>query len=197
MSETSSGKNFYQENSRLYFSRTVAVDPAPFLTPFVRHLKTSATVLDIGCGSGRDLLWLKERGFRPTGLERAAGLAELAGDYSGCNVIVGDFESFDFTSLAVDAVMACGSLVHIPHERLAALISRILTALAGSGIVYISLKQGQGMKTDRFGRVFYLWEQGRLDDIWCQAGLSVISLSCGQSVLNSTDNWLAYVLKRE
>jgi SAM-dependent methyltransferase len=188
--------DFYQENSRFYFSRTVAVDPAPFLSPFVRHLKAGATVLDIGCGSGRDLLWLNERGFRPTGLERSPGLAELAGRHSGCNVIAGDFESFDFSSLAVDAVMACGSLVHVPHERLTALVKRILAALKGTGIVYISLKQGQGRKSDKFGRVFYLWETTRLGNVWRDTGLSILHLSGSQSALNAKDDWLAYVLKK-
>jgi len=31
----------------------------------------------VGCGSGRDLLWLKNRGFKVIGFERPKGLAEL------------------------------------------------------------------------------------------------------------------------
>ena len=196
MSETAPTTDFYQKNCRRYFSRTISVDPAPFLTPFIRYLKMNASVLDIGCGSGRDLLWLKQRGFRPIGLERAPGLAELAGRHSGCNVIIGDFESFDFTSLAVDAVMACGSLVHVPHDRLSGLLKRILTALSPSGVAYISLKQGQGKKTDHFGRIFYLWETDRLNKTWKELELTILHVMASQSALNSKDDWLAYVLKK-
>jgi len=32
---------------------------------------------ELGCGSGRDLLWLKNRGFHVIGFERSPGLAEL------------------------------------------------------------------------------------------------------------------------
>ena len=40
-------------------------------------------VLDIGCGSGRDLKWLRERGFSVTGFERSKGLAALARRHAG------------------------------------------------------------------------------------------------------------------
>ncbi len=77
----------------------------------------------MGCGSGRDLLWLKERGFKVMGFERSEGLAELARKNSGCEVIEGDFETFDFSPLSFDAVIASGSLVHVPHEKTSGYIS--------------------------------------------------------------------------
>ncbi len=189
--------DFYQSRYRDYFKRTVSVDPALFLTPFIRHLGKGASVLDIGCGSGRDLLWLKDRGFTATGVERAPGLAQLARAHSGCEVIVGDFETLDFSVFGVNAIMACGSLVHVPHERLTGLLKRMLMALACSGVAYISLKQGQKTTSDQFGRVFYLWETERLERIWQDLGLTVLDFSCSQSAVNSKDDWLAYVLKLE
>lgn len=187
--------DFYQRHYRDYFKRTVGVDSALFLEPFIRHLDPGAAVLDIGCGSGRDLRWLKNRGFAATGIERSPGLAKMAGAYSGCRVIIGDFEILEFSDFAVGAVMACGSLVHIPHQQLAGLVKRILAALSGPGIAYISLKQGQDSKTDSLGRIFYLWETDRLNGIWRRLGLQVCHFSSARSAVNSKDNWLAYVLR--
>ena len=97
-------KDFYSENYKLYHERTFSIDPSLFLEPLIKVLPRGAYILDVGCGSGRDLLWLKERGFKVMGFERSEGLAELARKNSGCEVIEGDFETFDFSLLSFDAV---------------------------------------------------------------------------------------------
>jgi len=195
MPKAPTATDFYQDHCRDYFTRTVSVDPAPFLTPLISRLNKHATILDVGCGSGRDLLWLINRGFRATGFERSPGLAELARTHAGCDVIVGDFELFDFSCFSVDAVMACGSLVHVPHQQLAGVLTGIMRALAPSGLMYLSLKKGTGIKTDTFGRTFYLWGTTQLKKLWDDLGLRVLDFSSSRSAINSGDNWLAYVLE--
>lgn len=187
--------DFYQANCDMYFRRTVCVDPASFLMPFARALPEDATVLDMGCGSGRDLLWLKNRGFSPTGFERSPGLARLAATHSGCRVIQGDFETYDFSALSFDAILASGALVHIPHHRLAFVLQNIAKALKPGGIFYISLKQGQGETTDGFGRIFYLWQASDFEDIFKNLRFRVRHTSNTASVLNSKDAWLGFVLE--
>jgi len=130
-------KDYYQTHYQEYFDRTVAVDSAGFLKPFTQMLRPGASVLDIGCGSGRDLLWLTEQGFSATGFERSAGLAALARRHSGCDVIEGDFEAFDFSLLSFDAIMASGAFVHFPHYRLSSLLRHIRQALVSGGLFYL------------------------------------------------------------
>jgi SAM-dependent methyltransferase len=38
-----------------YHAQTFPLDPVPFLEPLTRHVPAPALVLDVGCGSGRDL----------------------------------------------------------------------------------------------------------------------------------------------
>lgn len=85
--------NYYKENSKEYFDRTFSLDPSSFLAPVAEKLSSGAMVLDVGCGSGRDLLWFKNKGFEVIGFERSAGLAELAREHSDVEVIEGDFET--------------------------------------------------------------------------------------------------------
>jgi len=188
-------KDFYSENYKLYHERTFSIDPSLFLEPFIKVLPKGAYILDVGCGSGRDLLWLKERGFKVLGFERSKGLAELARKNSGCEVIEGDFETFDFSALSFDAVLASGSLVHIPHEKFAAIFQNI-TKCMSSAIIYISLKEGTGLKTDDEGRTFYLWSDEELRRLFAKDGFNVIDLSRSESAVNSKDVWLGYVLKK-
>ena len=149
--------NYYQENHKKYHEQTFDIDPASFLSPLVRCLIPGSSILDVGCGSGRDMWWLKDRGFRPTGFERSSGLAALAREHSGCSVLEGDFEVYDFSGMDVDAILLVGALVHVPHEDFQGAFSRVLRALKPEGHVLITMKEGvqdAGISKDR---IFYQW----------------------------------------
>ena len=201
--------SFYEKHYQTYYEQTFSIDPSSFLSPFAEALLPGASILDVGCGSGRDLLWLKKRGFIPTGFERSPGLARLARCNSGCDVIEGDFETYDFLPFSFDAILASGSLVHVPHEKLLAVFGNIANALRHKGMpvhgmsctlcyrgnyFYVSLKQGHGAKTDKHGRIFYLWEDRNLRNLFTASGFSVLEASMSLSEVNSKDMWLGYVL---
>ena len=99
---------FYEKNHQEYFNSTVTIDPSRFLSPLADLLKKGATILDVGCGSGRDLAWFAAQGFMPTGFEKAPSLAALARNFSRQPVIVGDFHSYDFSTLRFDALSLVG-----------------------------------------------------------------------------------------
>jgi SAM-dependent methyltransferase len=153
--------NYYQKNYKAYHEKTFSIDPTSFLAPLAQRLPAEAFVLDVGCGSGRDLLWMKKRGFDVIGFERSYGLAELARDNVGCEVIQGDFETYDFSSIFVDAIMLVGALVHVPHERFSEVFKNITASISRRGNVLITLKEGQGDRTDADKRIFYLWEDSK------------------------------------
>ena len=187
--------DFYQQHSSAYNEKTVHVDPASFLEPLARRLRPGASILDVGCGSGRDMLWFKERGFQVTGFERAAGLAELARRHSGCEVVDGDFEEWDFTKVAVDAILLVGVLVHVVHERFKIVFASIAAGLKPGGKVLLTLKQGEGAYRDEFGRVFYLWQDDPLRGILGRLGFTVLDYGVQASKVNAEDRWLGYVLE--
>jgi SAM-dependent methyltransferase len=190
-------QDYYQNNCAEYYKRTVSVDPSSFLSPFVNAIPKGCSILDIGCGSGRDLLWLKNQCFQVTGFEISKGLAQLARIHSGCEVIGGDFETYDFSRLAFDAILASGSLVHVAHERLANVMRNIKQALVTGGFFYVSLKEGKNTYQDKTGRIFYLWQDSDLRNLFSKLSFKVLIFSSSLSVLNSKDPWLGYVLKAE
>jgi SAM-dependent methyltransferase len=187
--------DYYQKNFREYFDKTFHIDPSPFLTPVVQRLSPGDTILDVGCGSGRDLLWLKNRGFSAIGFEGSPGLAELARENIGCPVIEGNFEHYDFSPLSVDSILLSGSLVHIPHCELQKVIGNIFAALNPGGISFLSLKEGCGTKTDAEGRLFYLWEDEDLQRIFASLHLDVLDFSRQVSVMGTGEVWLGYMVK--
>ncbi len=189
--------DFYQKNYKAYHEKTFSIDPSSFLDPFAKRLPAEAFILDVGCGSGRDLLWMKKQGFDVIGFERSPGLAELARDNAGCEVIEGDFETYDFSSILVDAVLLVGALVHVPHEGFLDVFQNITSAIPDNGSVLITLKEGSGDLKDPDGRTFYLWDDPKVREMFYTLGFKVCDFSTSVSKTGSGDVWMSYVLDKE
>jgi SAM-dependent methyltransferase len=188
--------DYYQKNYEAYHEKTFSIDPTSFLAPLAQRLPAEAFVLDVGCGSGRDLLWMKKRGFDVIGFERSPGLAELARDNAACEVMEGDFETYDFSTILVDAIMLVGALVHVPHERFSGVFENITSAISDNGSVLVTLKQGSGDRTDSDGRFFYLWEESKAREVFDTLGFKVCDFSTSVSKTGSGDLWMSYVLDK-
>ena len=185
---------YYTTNFLDYFNRTATVDPSSFLATLSDRLPKGAKVLDIGCGSGRDLLWLKRQGYAPTGLELSPGLAELARLHSGCPVIEADFTCYDFSCLQFDALLLVGALVHLANGQLPSVLLRVSQALQENGLIYLTLKEGTGTSVGEDGRLFTLWQRDNLEPMYRELGFNVLDFSRDISAINSNDIWLSYLL---
>ena len=188
-------EDFYEAKHKQYFDSTVDIDPSAFLEPLASLLEPQATILDIGCGSGRDLLWFARRGFRPTGFEQAPSLANLARKHSNCPVIEGDFRHFDFSKLQFSALVFVGSLVHVSPEELPAVLTSTCQALSPGGMLLITLKEGNGTSRAADGRVFTLWSTQDIEDVFAKCNLHILDFSRQISQVRSDDVWLGYVLR--
>ncbi len=187
--------NFYEINNQQYFDSTVKIDSSSFLAPFTDMLKLNSKVLDIGCGSGRDLLWFKKQGFDPTGFEYSPSLASLARKYSSCPVIEGDFFSYNFSIHTFDALCCIGSLVHVGAARFESVLKSICNALCLEGILFITLKEGSGLSHADDGRVFVLWSKRDLENIFSRVGLKALNFTRQVSKLRKNETWLGFVLR--
>ncbi|WP_459947757.1 class I SAM-dependent methyltransferase [Desulfocastanea catecholica] len=187
--------NFYEDNHQQYFDSTVGIDPSVFLEPLAERLKPKATILDIGCGSGRDLLWFARRGFQPTGFEQSTSLASLARKHANCSVIEGDFRRFNFSVLQFSALVFVGSLVHVTQKALPAILSACCQALVPGGLLLITLKEGEGTNRTTDGRVFTLWSRPDIEKVFAASNLHIIDFSRQISKIRPDDIWLGYVLR--
>lgn len=189
--------DYYDIFFKEYFDKTAHIDPAPFLSPLLEFLPEKAEIFDIGCGSGRDMAWLKSKGFKPFGLEKSPGMAEYAEKRSGCRIIKADFLTHDFSAYNVDCIILSASLVHQPHSRLLRILSEILKAMKSQGLIYISLKYGVGEKTDEAGRKFYLWQDHDLRTLFNMLCLKIVFHAITPSARGTSEIWLNYILKTD
>ncbi len=187
--------NFYEENYQQYFNSTVDLDPSTFLMPLTNLLEPQSTILDIGCGSGRDLLWFARKGFQPTGFEQSPSLARLAREHTNCQVIEGDFNDYNFSDFRFSALVFVGSLVHLPKESLPAILMSTCQALESNGLILITIKEGNDSRATSDDRIFTLWSKQDIEKIFEENGLNILDFSRQKSKLRPDDIWLGYVLR--
>ncbi|MCR4717637.1 MAG: class I SAM-dependent methyltransferase [Lachnospiraceae bacterium] len=143
--------DYYNKYANAYFDTTVALDMSDVLERFIDMLEPNATVLDLGCGSGRDSKILIENNFEVTLLDASSELAELADIYTGVEPLVMDMRDMDFDSV-FDGIWACASLLHLPKDDMKDMLRKISDALKEGGICYLSVKKGdfEGFRQERY-----------------------------------------------
>jgi SAM-dependent methyltransferase len=112
------------------------------------------TILDFGCGPGRDLKTFSNFGHVAIGLEGSARLAEMARGYSGCEVWRQDFLDLDLPDNSFDGVFANAALFHVPSQELPGVLRALRATLKPGGVLFSSNPRGEneeGWQGKRYG----------------------------------------------
>ena len=107
--------DYYSKNAKEYFASTVDLDLSEQMARFIEEVKEGGSVLDLGCGSGRDSLALSEHGFDVTPLDGSEEMCRLAEAHTGLDVLHMRFNEIDFDE-AFDGIWACASLIHVEEK---------------------------------------------------------------------------------
>ena len=144
--------NYYNENAKLFIEGTVNVDFVKVQDIFLKLLPSYGTILDFGCGSGRDTKYFLEQGYKVDAIDGSIELCKLASEYTGINVKHMLFhELIDVEKY--DGIWACASILHVKRTELPEIIQKMCDATKKNGIIYISFKYGN-FEGDRNGRYF-------------------------------------------
>ncbi|HEY4275725.1 MAG TPA: class I SAM-dependent methyltransferase [Rhizomicrobium sp.] len=100
------------------------------------------TLLDVGCGPGRDLKSFKALGHHATGLEGCAEFAAMA-RAEGLEVLEQDFLRLDLPPGHFDGIFANATLFHIPSRELPRVLKQFHAALKPRGVLFSSNPRGQ------------------------------------------------------
>ena len=112
------------------------------------------TILDFGCGPGRDLKTFTAMGHVAVGLDAAAHFAAMARADSGCEVWRQDFLSLDLPCAHFDGVFANAALFHVPSQELPRVLGELYATLKPGGVLFSSNPHGQneeGWNRGRYG----------------------------------------------
>ena len=112
------------------------------------------TILDFGCGPGRDLKSFAERGHRPVGLEGAPQFAAMARVHSGCEVWQQDFLKLDLPDCHFHGIFANATMFHVPSQELPRVLLELHASLKPRGALFASNPHGhneEGWDRERYG----------------------------------------------
>ncbi|MDK2962432.1 MAG: hypothetical protein PWP20_1558 [Eubacteriaceae bacterium] len=133
--------NYYNQTAKDFVADTVSADLSQIHQRFLSYLPANATILDLGCGSGRDAKAFIEAGYTVTAVDGAEECCKLAETLIGRPVDCLLFDQLEEDS-QFDGIWACASLLHVPFAELPDIFNRIVTALKPGGTFYASFKYG-------------------------------------------------------
>ena len=175
----------YDQRVEEFWQGTRGHDVSQNIAALLRYIEAGSpfTILDFGCGPGRDLKAFTGLGHIAVGIEGSARFAAMAREYSGCEVLEQDFLKLDLPAGRFDGVFANAALFHVPSAELPRVLRELHVALKPGGVLFSSNPRGaneEGWNRGRYGAYHdldawrrYLGDAGfiELDHYYRPAGL--------------------------
>jgi SAM-dependent methyltransferase len=182
---------FYQHEAEAYCLRTEAIS-SPALQSFLERLKPGASILELGCGSGRDTVEMLRLGYDVTPTDGSPEMARQAEGRLRRKVSVLEFSEIEGEP-RFDGVWAHACLLHVPVLHLGEVLRKIYRGLKSPGVLFANFKEGTAESRDRLGRYYNYSSLAALREIFQQAApwFSLeIERSSGQGYDGAAVKWL-------
>lgn len=145
---------YYNQRSGDFWEGTRHHDVSQNIAALLQYIEAEppCTILDFGCGPGRDLKVFAELGHHAIGLDGAAQFAEMARMYSGCEIWQQDFLKLDLPCNYFDGVFANAVLFHVPSQELSSVLLQLHATLKPRGVLFSSNPRGSNTESWNDGR---------------------------------------------
>lgn len=146
----------YDQHAEDYRDGTRDHDVSQNISALLRHIEGEPpfTILDLGCGPGRDLRAFAGLGHTAVGLDGAARFVAMARAETGCEVWQQDFLELELPDERFDGVFANAALFHVPSQELPRVLRQVHGTLRSSGVLFSSNPRGrneEGWNRGRYG----------------------------------------------
>lgn len=195
----------YSNRAGEFAAQYNSLKPA-FLSRVSKALPRGGRLLDIGCGSGRDMAAFLEEGFDVHGIEPVSELREAAAKQFPLlagRIYEGSLPGSLPKGLGTfDAVHCSAVLMHLGKEELFNSIFTIRDLLCPSGFAHFSYcPQRPGVDANNRagdGRLFNPMHAGQFKAILRRAGFTLVSEEdSGDAIGREGINWISLIVKRE
>ena len=155
--------NYYKSNAKQFYDDTISIDMSDLYKPFLELLPSGGTILDAGCGSGRDSEIFLNQGFKVIAFDISPELVKLASDLIGQEVLLLSFSDLQLED-QFDGVWACASLIHVLKSDMPQVLLKLSKALKQGGVLYASFKY-ETSEVIRSGRHFSDYDEVLFDNL--------------------------------
>lgn len=195
--------NYYEANAASVALRYESVE-SPVAHLFQLAFSNKARVLDIGCGSGRDLAALTSKGYDAYGLEPSYGLRLAA--FESHPEICDRIADAALPNLGLpfggqfDGVLCSAVLMHVPESQIfdAALGIRALIKQHGRLLISLPLSRGDTLQEGRDGngRLFAPYAPEEIALLFERLGFQLIGRwDTGDALAREGTSWFTLLLE--
>jgi SAM-dependent methyltransferase len=145
----------YDHNAQQFWEATQDHDVSQNIQALLQYIEGPKpfTILDFGCGPGRDLKKFAELGHAAIGLDGSSKFAAIASALE-FEVWEQNFLQLNLPDERFDGIFANASLFHIPCQELPRVLKELKATLKPSGVLFSSNPRGsnqEGWSDDRYG----------------------------------------------
>lgn len=174
-------------------AKEVTGEFATYIQKFLSYIPTTAAILEVGSGTGRDADYIESFGYTVTRTDVVEGFLELQRTQGKTtqrfDVLSDDLEK------QFDLVIAHAVFLHFTAEQFSAAVRNVRKHLKPDGYFALVMKQGAGeeysthkMNSPRF---FKYWEAAELKKQLESEGFSIVHFEASE-----TYKWLRYIVKK-
>lgn len=125
---------YYDDNAKEYFENTINIDMLTLYSVFKGHLPLNVSILDLGCGGGRDTKYFLSKGYTVTAIDASEKMCKLASLYTGTSVKNKRIEEISLQN-EFDGIWASASLLHIEKKVMIEALQKCINALKRGGVL--------------------------------------------------------------
>lgn len=188
---------YYNNNSESYASSTICADMSGLCDEFLELLPSCGSILDLGCGSGRDSKYFSSHGREVISVDGSNELCRIAAEFLGHEVICCDFREYTPDRIFA-GIWASASLLHLEEGEILRVVERLSGYLADNGIFCMSFKHGN-FSGVRDGRYYTDFNEGKISRmIENVKGLEIVRLKISEDVRSGFkgQKWLNVFCKK-
>jgi len=133
---------------------------AEHFSQFLKNKDFNGLLIDVGCGSGRDVSVFKQNGFNTKGIDNSEESIQSArSTYKGCNFNIGNAEQLIFENESIDAFFMINVIHYIDPQKAVKEIKRTLKK-NGYFFIHFNLKI-----IDKNGNTDYEQKRSKIDQL--------------------------------
>lgn len=173
---------------------------------FCWRIMPGGSILDAGCGGGRDCRAFADRGFKVIGIDLSIEMIRLAREFApGCKLMAADVRYIPLPDQTIDGIWCCASLLHLKRDQTLQALKEFRRVLKVGGICCIMVKEGSGEEIVEYEqgktRFFTYFRREEMQGLCYNAGFSVLDehISSGnpsRSGKGHMESWISLLMKK-
>lgn len=188
----------YDKTASEYYRVVKSFELVPEIKKFSKKVIKNGKILDLGCGPGHHSKYFSSLGFDVVGIDLSVEMIEIARRESVKSVFqVMDILELNFEKDTFDGIWSSASLLHVPKIKMKFVLKKLKEILVDNGVLYISLKQGEGSEIfidNRYGGVekyYVYYHTEEIEKLLKNVGFNIIEIQPkDKRTIYDTNSWI-------